>query len=217
MRPDQPAFQETRIRLPKKDATTMSGPEGPGDCHVIRYEGAQPGRLSGSGHPPRPLARTGTRTGTQPPRARAPEAQMIPTRSSPAYVPTAAKLLSKTRLKSTAQGTQCPPSGRAGLGSPNLMEHSTDSTDGKYFQISTRFAPCNKFGIYPLRTRTCYRREHIQALQAYAIFLQFVSLAFARPSQGRNSLRLIQALPVKSCRSLHPPGTFLPVGTALPF
>ncbi len=55
---------------------------------------------------------------------------------------------------------------------PNLMEHSTDSTDAKYFQISTRFAPCNKFGIHPLRTRTCYQREHIQALQVYAIFSQ---------------------------------------------
>jgi hypothetical protein len=47
------------------------------------------------------------------------------------------------------------PTNRTGrTRTPNLMEQSTESTDGKYFQISTRFAPCNKFGIYPLRTRS---------------------------------------------------------------
>ncbi len=65
------------------------------------------------------------------------------------------------------------PTNRTGrTRTPNLMEYSTESTDGKYFQISTRFTPCNKFGIYPLRTRTCYQREHNQALQADAIFSQ---------------------------------------------
>ena len=85
-----PAVQETRICLPRQDATTMSGPEGPGDCHVIRYEGAQPGRPSGPGHLPRPRTGTRTRPSHHGPGRRQP--RMIPTRSSPASVPTAAKL-----------------------------------------------------------------------------------------------------------------------------
>jgi hypothetical protein len=47
----------------------------------------------------------------------------------------------------------------------NFMEYSTETTDGQ-FQTCTRFAPCNKFGIDPLRTETCYQHEHNQAPQA---------------------------------------------------
>jgi hypothetical protein len=127
-----PAVQETRIRIPRQDATTMSGPEGPGACHAICHEEAPPGRPRGPGHPPRP--RTGTRTGTQPLRARVPEAQIIPTRSSPAFVAIAAKLLLKNTPQVNRSGILMHTIRTGRTRTPNLMEHSTDSIDGKYFK-----------------------------------------------------------------------------------
>lgn len=54
---------------------------------------------------------------------------------------------------------------------------------GKWFQICTRLAPGHKFGIYPLRTITCYQREHIQALQANAVFSQTSLLSNAQQNR----------------------------------
>ena len=57
---------------------------------------------------------------------------------------------------------------------PNLIEHSTESTDAKHFQISTWSSPCNKFGFHPLRIRTCNQHDHIQAQQADSIFCKIL-------------------------------------------
>ena len=54
---------------------------------------------------------------------------------------------------------------------------------GEWFQICTRLAPGHKFGIYPLRTITCYQREHIQALQANAVFSQTSLLSNAQQNR----------------------------------
>ena len=44
--------------------------------------------------------------------------------------------------------------------------------------------PATKFGFYhPLRTITCYQREHIQALQADAVFSQTSLLSNAQPNR----------------------------------
>jgi hypothetical protein len=155
--------------LPRQDTTTMSGPESPGDCHVvIRYEGAQPR----PGQWPRASATT------KDPNQNWNSATTGPGTGSPNDTYQTVTRIHTNRGQALVENTpqvNCSrnsvPTIRTGrTRTPNLMEHSTDSTDGKYFQISTRLAPCNKFGIYPLRTRTCYQREHIQALQAYAIF-----------------------------------------------
>jgi hypothetical protein len=170
MRPDQPAFQETRIRLPRQDATMMSGPEGPDNCPVTRHEGAQPGRPSAPGHQPRPRAgsqnRNSATTGLG---AGSPNVtHQNVTRKCAGR--------GQAHVEDTSQvnysRNSVPTNRLCRTRTSNLMEHSAESTDGKYFQISTRFAPCNKFGIDPLRTRTCYQREHNQVLQADAIFSQ---------------------------------------------
>ena len=79
---------------------------------------------------------------------------------------------------------------------------------GKCFQICTRFAPGNKFGIYPLRTITCYQREHIQALQANAVFSQTSLLSNAQ----QNRMHLAAS---NLCRDSSPAPRF-GVGTGAP-
>ena len=70
----------------------MSGPEGPGDCHVTRCEGTWPGWPKW----PRTPAANKDRHQNRNPAIYGPvhrQPGMIPTRSSPTYVPTAAELL----------------------------------------------------------------------------------------------------------------------------
>ncbi len=135
MRPDQPAGQETRIRLPRQDAIMMSGPEGPDDlvrpAHgATRHKGAPPGRPSATGRQPRPRAGSQIPE-NQPPRARS--------RKPKSYSPklSSAKCASRdqTRVEDTSQVNHpmnSAPTNRMGrTRTPKLMEHSTESTDGQ--------------------------------------------------------------------------------------
>jgi hypothetical protein len=63
----------------------------------------------------------------------------------------------------------------------NLIEHSTDNTDGQIYSNQHEICPCNKFGFHPLRSGSLYQRHHSRALQTNALFLH--------PSQRLNLFR----------------------------
>ena len=67
-------------------------------------------------------------------------------------------------------------------------------------QTRTRFAPCTKFGIDPLRIGARYQRDHNQALQADSIFSNIPSTAF---STAPKTHRLFCPVPTTTCPIFH--------------
>jgi hypothetical protein len=94
MRPDQPASQETRIRIPRKDITRMSGPVGPGQLP----EHMPPGPAGPVPAPPAKTAPHGPATGN--PQLSHP----IPTRTRAGPRPSSRS----SKFKSTAQANSTP-------------------------------------------------------------------------------------------------------------
>jgi hypothetical protein len=206
---DSDTFTKARRNL--NNDVRPGGP--PDDCHVIRYEGAQPGRPSGPGHLPGP--RTGTRIGTQPPRARAPTAQNNTSRSLPTYVPTAVKLLLEN-MSQVSRSRNSEPTIRTG-------RTRTPKLDGTFygqhrrqnnFKSARDSHPATNLESILCGPELATNANISKPYKHTPYFRNLPRSPLLRPSQGRNSLRLIQALPVKPCRLLLPLGTFLPVGTA---